>query len=105
MELVSTIMNKRPALSLDQVITAQLDEPAKCQRNCIYTIAQKNQRTKTENRYTQIRVKSIDFLEMSATAIYFYDMTHYFETLKLEGEVQEQKNRHAELVNYQVKIT
>ena len=50
-------------------------------------------------------MKSIDFLEMSATAIYFYDMSHYFETLKLEGEVQEQKNRHAELVNYQVKIT
>lgn len=50
-------------------------------------------------------MKSIDFLEMSATAIYFYDMTHYFESLKLEGKVREQKDRHAELVNYQMKIT
>ena len=33
-------------------------------------------------KFTQIRVRSIEFLEKAATAIYFYDMTHQIESLK-----------------------
>ena len=43
----------------------------------------------TINKFTQIRVKSIQFMEQKATAIYFYDMTHHIESLKLESEVLE----------------
>ena len=43
-----------------------------------------------KNKYTQIRVKSIDFLNYSAaTAIYFNDMTHHVDVLQLESEVLE----------------
>ena len=57
------------------------------------------------DKFTQIRVKSIEFQEKKATAIYFYDMTHHVESLKLESEVLEQKNRHESLVNYQMTIS
>ena len=40
-------------------------------------------------KYTQIRVKSIEFCEKKATAIYFYDMTNHIESLQLEDEVLE----------------
>ena len=41
----------------------------------------------------------------SATAIYFYDMTHHVESLKLESEVLEAKSRHTAIVNYQMTIS
>ena len=44
-------------------------------------------------------------MEQKATAIYFYDMTHHIESLKLESEVLEQKNRHESIVNYQMTIS
>ena len=37
-------------------------------------------------------MKSIDFLEKQAIAVYFYDMTHHVESLKQETEVLEQKS-------------
>ena len=48
---------------------------------------------KRSSKFMQIRVKSIDFLEEKATAIYFYDMTDHVQSMKLESEVLEQKNR------------
>mgnify|MGYP000427380219 CR=1 FL=1 len=39
-------------------------------------------------------------MDKSATAIYFYDMTHYVEALQLESQVLETKNKNAALVNY-----
>ena len=32
-----------------------------------------------KTKYTQIRVKSIQFLDKEAIAVYFYDMTYHFE--------------------------
>ena len=104
------------AFNLDQIITAQLDEPAKAQRSCVYRVAQDYAKpenelvripkiTQTKNKFIQIRVKSIDFLETNATAIYLYDTTHEVESLKLESEVLESKSRHASLVNYQMTIS
>ena len=37
-----------------------------------------------QTKFIQIRVKSIFFFGQSATAIYFYDMTHHMESLKLD---------------------
>ena len=45
------------------------DEPSKT----------KKPRPKTITKFTQIRVKSINFLDKSAFAIYFYDITHHIE--------------------------
>lgn len=45
------------------------------------------------NKFTQIRVKSIEFMEESATAIYFYDMTHHIESMRLESQILDEKSK------------
>ena len=44
-------------------------------------------------KFTQIRVNSMEFIGKEAIAIYFYDMTHHLESLKLESDLLEKKNR------------
>ena len=44
-------------------------------------------------------------MDKCATAIYFYDMTHYVESMQLESQVLETKNKNAALVNYQMTIS
>ena len=79
------------AFSLEQIIMAQVDEPS--QKNCIYRLQVKAQpvnQTVTSgepkdytDKFIQIRVRSISYHEVDAVAIYFYDMTHHIESLKL----------------------
>jgi len=45
------------------------------------------------DKYIQIRVKSIEFYEVDAIAIYFYDVTHHVESQKLIQEIQEKKTQ------------
>ena len=45
------------------------------------------------DKFMQVRVKSIKYLEMDAVAIYFYDVTYQIEQLKSEDEVKGQKHR------------
>ena len=45
----------------------------------------------TITKFTQIRVKSINFLGKVAIAIYFYDISHHLENMKLEREILQQK--------------
>lgn len=80
------------SISLDEIITTQIDEPQ--QKNCVYRVRQqaKKQMTADEpqiaiTKFTQIRVKSIKFLETDAIAIYFYDMTYHIESQNLENNV------------------
>ena len=49
---------------------AQQDEPH--QKNCIFKVTSK---TTEMEKFYQIRVKSREFLQKSATAIYFYDIS------------------------------
>ena len=97
--------------NIDQIITAQLDEPAQAQRNCIYRVTQRGEKLTDKlngpekNKFTQIRVKSIDFMDKSATALYFYDMTHHVDSLRLESQVLESKSKNAALVNNQMTIS
>lgn len=68
----------------------------------------KTEKVQTENRksrFTQIRVKSIEFLDKTATAVYFYDMTHHMESFKLENEIFETKNKNESLVNDQLTVS
>ena len=94
-------------ISLDQIITIQVDEPH--QKSCIYKtrVQPKKEGNSDEHedvtKFSQIRVKSINFLEQDAIAIYFYDMTHHIEALSLEKKVQEQ--RRESTVNQQVCIS
>ena len=48
-----------------------------------------------KERYYQIRVKSIDFLQKSGIAVYFYDMTSYINSLELSRQLlkQEKQNK------------
>ena len=77
--------------SLDQIQAAQVDEP--CQKECIYRLKKTQERGPPQIKYQQIRVKSINFLEQPATAIYFYDMTQHLVSLELQSEVLAVKNR------------
>ena len=67
---------KEAPVSLEQIILTQQDEPH--QRNCIYKLKPLEQADNASNKenYTQIRVKSTEFLQQPATAIYFYDYTN-----------------------------
>ena len=79
------------AFSLEQIILAQVDEPS--QKNCIYRLQLKAQPANLNmtfgeakpyiDKFIQIRVRSISYHEVDAVAIYFYDMTHHIESLKL----------------------
>ena len=42
-------------------------------------------------KYFQIRVKSINFLDKPATAVYFYEMTSQVKTLQLANELWKQE--------------
>ena len=52
-----------------------------------------NRRIIRKKKFAQIRVKSIEFLQTQATAIYFYDMTHHFDQLNLECKVAADKSK------------
>ena len=78
-------------MNLDQIITAQIDEPD--QKMCVFKVEMKVPQAKGEpydpstvKKVTQIRVKSIHFLEESAIAIYFYDITSQLEVQNPEKE-------------------
>ena len=47
-----------------------------------------------------VRVKKIDYLEIPAIAIYFYNMTQQVEQLRLESKLLEQTNRNESLQSY-----
>ena len=68
--------------NLDQIITSQVDEPS--QKLCIYRI----KLGQNIEKKTQIRVKSINFLEQSAYAIYFYDMTQHMKSKEQLQDLQ-----------------
>ena len=54
---------------------------------CIYkldgVVEKVDKRDKPKHRYVQIRVKSIDFHDEEATAIYLYDVSHNIDSVKL----------------------
>ena len=54
------------------------------------------------DKFIQIRVKSIEFHETDAIAIYFYDVTHHVESIKLTSEVKEHKSRYEHISNSQI---
>ena len=62
----------------------QVDEPA--QKGCVYRVSLE------KSKYYQVRVKSITFHEQAAVAIYFYNVTHHMESLKLSKRTVEQKS-------------
>ena len=49
--------------------------------------------------YTQIRVKSIQFIDEQAIAIYFYDITHQVEALKPQEVSRSDYYYHASVAN------
>ena len=73
--------------SLEEIMLAQIDEPD--QKNCIYNIKRTTNAVLGEEmeKFFQIRVKSMQFLQKNATAIYFYDLTSQFESIKLTGKL------------------
>ncbi len=79
------------------------------QKSCIYRLIKEQLSGNVSNeikiKYYQIRVKSIEFLAEQATAIYFYDFTHHMQSVKLEGEIIEQKARNKSLKESQVTVS
>ena len=72
-------------MSLDQILTAQLDEPnQKCR---VYKVEygrceNSGAEIVATQKFVQIRVKSIEFIDTKAISIYFYDVTHNIESFK-----------------------
>lgn len=58
-----------------------------------------------DEKFFQIRVKSIKFLQKKATAIYFYDVTNHIRSLKLSSKVLQQEETNAFLSLSQVTFT
>jgi hypothetical protein len=61
-------------MSLEQIILSQLDEPN--QKTCIYKIIvqEKNDEgSQSREKFYQVRVKSIEFYQKRAIAVYLYD--------------------------------
>lgn len=89
-EYISTVKH---SFSLEDIIIMQEDE--KKQKQCIYKLQKENEVAEVEekNRFKQVRVKSIEFEEEFAIAVYFYDFSHHMESMKLQGEIIEQKAR------------
>ena len=71
---------------LEQIILAQLDEAK--QRYCIYQFQDQDEKNSTKGveKMYQIRVKSIEFQDEHAIAIYFYNMTREIESIRLGQE-------------------
>ena len=77
---------------LDQIILAQCDEVK--QKYCIYELSKEVKGGKKIEKYVQIRVKSIEFLNKPAIAVYFYNMTDHVLSIKLNNKLrrEQQKN-------------
>lgn len=93
---------ERHKMSIDDIIEVQQDEPN--QKNCVYKIdslVEGRQRSK----YSQIRVKSVEFDEEDATAFYMYDFTHQFSAFELENKVQKARVLNESLTNTQITIS
>ena len=74
--------NSNPMISLEMIIMMQKDEPN--QKSCIYKMQTKRlvpdaqgkgQREEIVEKYFQIRVKSVEFMQKRAIALYFYNFT------------------------------
>ena len=50
-------------------------------------------------------MKSIEFHEANAIAIYFYDVTHHVESIKLTSEVKTHKSRYEHITNSQIVLS
>ena len=50
-------------------------------------------------------MKSIEFEEEPAVAVYFYDFSHHMESMKLQGEVIKQKSRNESLKERHVTVS
>ena len=82
----------------------QRDEPN--QKNCIFKLKKKQTTsTKPTEKYCQIRVKSIDFLQKPATAIYFYDFTSQIAAMELGSKLLQQEKKNEKLSMSQVTMS
>ena len=78
-------------MSLEEIILAQLDEPKHSER--IYKVRSTDRgsfRPGEKVKYTHIRVKSIEFMEEEATAIYFNNYSHHMRSQELQFKYLEQ---------------
>lgn len=67
---------------------SQKDEPN--QKNYVYKLlaaTAEGRGERTEPKFFQIRVKSINFFQKSATAVYFYDISSQVKSLQLGAQL------------------
>ena len=58
-----------------------------------------------KERYYQIRVKSIDFLQKSGIAVYFYDLTQHIKNLELSRQLLKQEKENKALTLSQLTLS
>ena len=87
-------------MSLEAIILGQQDEPK--QKNCIYQLKkwsgpEDDPLRRPIEKFYQMRVKSIDFLQTQAVAVYFYDFSTQVNMLKLKEELIIKENQNYSL--------
>ena len=75
-------LNYSDPVSLEQIVMAQQDEPD--QKNCVFKLKKGSNGLE---KFFQIRVKSIQFLQRHATAVYLYDITNHIKSLELGAKL------------------
>lgn len=74
-------------MSLEQIIATQLDEPD--QKHCIFKLSN----AQMVEKYFQIRVKSLQFLQKQSIAVYMYDVTDHINSLQLGNGLFNKRQR------------
>ena len=77
---------------------SQKDEPD--QKNCIYQVRSTPRLfalEEVQTKYSQIRVKSINYLDSSAVAVYFYDFTQHIKSQQLLTKYLDQRLKNKNL--------
>ena len=99
--------------SIEQIVIAQRDEPE--QNHCVYKFEAKSSessRTGEQSEsiapvhsYYQIRVKSVQFCQKPATAVYFYDLSSHVTSLQLSKKLLKQVKKNASLTLSQMTLS
>ena len=99
-----SFINLNEKTSLEEIVLIQNDEPK--QKNFVYMLsADATDKTDAVEKFYQIRVKSIEFVQKRATAIYFYDCTSQLMATELNGKLISKEKRHQNLLLSQISLT
>ena len=99
-----SFINLNEKTSLEEIVLIQCDEPK--QKNFVYMLStDATDKTSAVEKFYQIRVKSIEFVQKRATAIYFYDCTSQIMAMELNVKLISKEKRNTNLFLSQISLS